>query len=96
MRNLLYLSAIAILFTACKGGGLFSKKKFQKSTTTGWNYNDKSMGGFQKSKIVEQATGPGLQFIQGGTFTMGATDEDVMGDWNNVPRRVTEIGRAHV
>lgn len=89
MRNFLYLSAIAILFTACKGGGLFSKKKFQKSTATGWNYNDKSMGGFQKSKIVEQATGPGLQFIQGGTFTMGATDEDVMGDWNNVPRRVT-------
>jgi formylglycine-generating enzyme required for sulfatase activity len=31
----------------------------------------------------------GLVFVQGGTFTMGATEEDVMGDWNNVPRRVT-------
>src|SRR5882672_169829 len=27
--------------------------------------------------------------VQGGTFTMGATQEDVMGDWNNVPRRIT-------
>ena len=34
-------------------------------------------------------TGPGLVFVQGGTFTMGATEEDVMGDWNNIPRRVT-------
>ena len=33
--------------------------------------------------------GPGLVFVQGGTFTMGATTEDVMGDWNNIPRRVT-------
>ena len=30
-----------------------------------------------------------LVFVQGGTFTMGATTEDVMGDWNNIPRRVT-------
>ena len=28
-------------------------------------------------------------FVQGGTFVMGAKEEDVMGDWNNVPRRVT-------
>ena len=27
----MYLSAIALLFTACKGGGLFKKNKFQKS-----------------------------------------------------------------
>lgn len=89
MKIFLYLLSISLLFTACKGGGLFSKNKFEKSTTTGWNYNDKSMGGFQKSKIQEQETGPGLKFIQGGTFTMGATNEDVMGDWNNVPRRIT-------
>lgn len=34
-------------------------------------------------------TAPGLVFVQGGTFTMGATTEDVMGDWNNMPRRIT-------
>lgn len=89
MRNLLYLSSIALLFSACKGGLPFAKKKYESSSVTGWNYNDKNMGGFQKSPVQEQSTGPGLVFVQGGTFTMGAADEDVMGDWNNVPRRVT-------
>ena len=89
MRNFLYLSAIALLFSACKGGMPFSKGNKDKSQVTGWNYNDKNMGGFFKSPVNEQGTGPGLVFVQGGTFTMGATDEDIMGDWNNVPRRVT-------
>jgi len=87
MRNLWYLSIIAILFSACKGG-LINKKK-EKSTATGWNYNDSKQGGFYKSPVKEQITGPGLLFVQGGTFSMGATEEDVMGDYNNVPRRVT-------
>ena len=30
-----------------------------------------------------------MTFIQGGTFTMGRVIEDVIGDWNNIPRRVT-------
>jgi hypothetical protein len=47
------------------------------------------MGGYQVAKAKEQGTGPGLVFVQGGTFTMGQTEEDVMGDWNNIPRRVT-------
>jgi len=89
MRNLFYLSSIALLFSACKGGMPFAKKKFETSSVTGWNYNDKNMGGFQKSPVQEQTTGPGLVFVQGGTFMMGAADEDVMGNWDNVPRRVT-------
>ena len=47
------------------------------------------MGGFQVAKAKEQGLGPGLVFVQGGTFTMGQVDEDVMGDWNNIPRRVS-------
>ncbi len=90
MKLLFYLPILILLLGS--GNGFLpkpKKKKFEKSTTTGWNYNDRNMGGFQKSPILEQSTGPGLVFVQGGTFTMGATDEDVMGDWNNVPRRVT-------
>ena len=60
MRNLLYLSAVVVLFSACKGGLPFAKKKFDKSGVTGWNYNDKNMGGFFKSPVKEQGTGPGL------------------------------------
>jgi len=80
---------MAALFSACKGGLPFVKKKYEKSSITGWDYNNKEMGGFIKSPVKEQGTGPGLVFVQGGTFLMGATDEDVVGEWNNVPKRVT-------
>lgn len=88
VKNLLILLSSAALLASCKSGGLFSKKH-EKSEVTGWNYNDKNMGGYQVAKSKDQATGPGLVFVQGGTFTMGQTEEDIMGDWNNIPRRVT-------
>lgn len=61
----------------------------ERSPVTGWNYNDPKNGGFQTTAYAGQETGPGLVFIEGGTFTMGRVEDDVMGDWNNVPRRVT-------
>ncbi len=77
-----------VALTSCKNGSIF-KKKPATSGATGWNYNDKNQGGFQVAKPKDVKAGPGLVFVQGGTFTMGATQEDVMGDWNNVPKRVT-------
>ncbi|CAN5330460.1 gliding motility lipoprotein GldJ [soil metagenome] len=80
-----------------------SKKK-DKSSVTGWNYNDKNYGNFHVLKAKQQKAGPGLIFVQGGTFTMGSRQEDVMGDWNNIPRRVsvnsfyideTEVANVH-
>ncbi len=59
------------------------------SRTTGWAYNDPNMGGFQVAKSKEQITGPGLVAIEGGTFLMGATHEDLLYEWNNIPRQVT-------
>ena len=88
VKNLAIFLSCAVLLASCKNGGLF-KKKPEKSEVTGWNYNDKNMGGYQIAKSHEQGQGPGLVFVQGGTFTMGQTEEDVMGDWNNIPRRVT-------
>ncbi|MBI5219783.1 MAG: SUMF1/EgtB/PvdO family nonheme iron enzyme [Bacteroidia bacterium] len=63
--------------------------KEKVSNTTGWAYNDSENGGFDVPDYVEQETGPGLVLIEGGTFTMGRTEQDVIYDWNNVPRRVT-------
>ncbi len=103
VKNLVILLSCAVLLASCKNGGLF-KKKQDKSDVTGWNYNDKNMGGYQVAKSKEQGLGPGLVFVQGGTFTMGQTEEDVMGDWNNIPRRVsvpsfyidrTEVANVH-
>ena len=77
-------------------GGLFllilllaSCKHEERSSTTGWKYNDPEWGGFQKLDYEGQITGPNLVLIQGGTFTMGLTEEDVTYEWNNIPRRVT-------
>ncbi len=56
-----------------------------KSAATGWNLNDKK-GGFQlNTKYKQQTAGPGLVLIEGGTFTMGKVQDDVMRDWNNTP-----------
>ena len=61
----------------------------ERSTSTGWNYNDYKNGGFEKVEDREQETGPGLVMIEGGTFTMGRTEQDVMYDWNARAARVT-------
>ncbi len=87
-KNALILVIAALSLSACKKGGLFGKKQ-SKSSATGWNYDDKNMGNFHVAKVKYPKAGPGLVFVQGGSFVMGAKDEDVMGDWNNVPRRIT-------
>lgn len=61
----------------------------ERSSITGWNYNDPKNGGFEKVPYEEQETGPGLVLIEGGRFTMGRVEQDVMYEWNNIPRTVT-------
>ncbi len=61
----------------------------QRSSTTAWEYNNPENGGFEKAYYEDQETGPNLVLIEGGSFTMGRMVDDVMYDWNNVPRRVT-------
>jgi gliding motility-associated lipoprotein GldJ len=75
------LAMFALLLSACGGT--------EQSSTTGWDYNNPENGGFEVAPFEEQETGPGLVFIEGGTFIMGRTEQDVMYDWNNIPRRVT-------
>ena len=73
---------LAFLMSSCGG-------KKEQSATTGWNYNDQKWGGFEKLDYDGQVTGPNLVLVEGGTFTMGLTDEDVIREWNNMARRVT-------
>ena len=72
------------------GGTLFlGSCAKESSSSTGWNFNDPKVGGFQKVPFIDQETGPGLLLVEGGTFTMGRSEQDVMYDWNNRPTRVT-------
>jgi len=71
-----------VLIASCSSG------KQDRSRATGWKYNDQKWGGFEKLNYEGQVTGPNLVLIQGGTFAMGTTQQDVTYEWNNVPRRV--------
>ena len=50
------------------------------SRATGWNVT-----GQKAMANTNQTPGPGLIFVEGGTFTMGKVEDDVMHDWNNTP-----------
>lgn len=81
--KLLLALSVTIGFTSC------SKKGSTKggSSATGWQINDKK-GGFQyNTKFKKQETPPGMTSIEGGAFTMGKVEDDVMHDWNNSPTK---------
>ncbi|NJO88351.1 MAG: SUMF1/EgtB/PvdO family nonheme iron enzyme [Chloroflexia bacterium] len=78
---------ITVSLSSCFGKG--GAGVGSESSTTGWAYNDPDMGRFEVLDYKEQETGPGLVFVEGGTFIMGRTAQDVIYDWNNIPRRVT-------
>jgi gliding motility-associated lipoprotein GldJ len=66
-----------------------SKKSNSKNTSsaTGWKINDPK-GGFQHGLgYKKQEAAPGLIAIEGGTFTKGRVQDDVMHDWNNTPNQ---------
>jgi gliding motility-associated lipoprotein GldJ len=85
-RILPVILVAALILFSCKGS---KKGDSNVSSTTGWKYNDPDNGGFEVAIGAEQKTGPGLVLIEGGRFTMGRVEQDVMFDWNNLPRTVT-------
>jgi gliding motility-associated lipoprotein GldJ len=54
------------------------------SRATGWDLNGKQ-GNKYKTDYQENEPAPGLVYVEGGTFTMGRVQDDVMHDWNNTP-----------
>ncbi|MCG9794045.1 gliding motility lipoprotein GldJ [Flavobacterium algicola] len=76
LHLVLSLSLVLIGFSSC------SKKSSSSSSSraTGWNVSGKKAGSNKT-----QTAGPGLVFVEGGTFTMGKVQDDIMHDWNNTP-----------
>ncbi len=85
MKLKLHITLIAALGLMFALSGCYR----ERSGATGWKYNKTENGGFEKANFYEQQTGPGLIFIEGGTFTMGQVEDDLTNNWDNSPRRVT-------
>jgi hypothetical protein len=71
----LFFVFIAFTFASCNK----SNNSSNVSRATGWrlesdNYNN---------NFKEQELAPGMVFIEGGTFTKGKVQDDIMKDWNN-------------
>jgi len=79
--NKVLLLVLATVFLAS-----CNKSSKNVSTLTGWEYNNPKYGAFQaNSNYKEQGPPPGMVLIEGGTFTMGSVQDDVMFDWNTTP-----------
>ncbi|MDB2342037.1 gliding motility lipoprotein GldJ [Flavobacteriaceae bacterium] len=79
LKHLLSTITLMLFVISCGGNNT--------SRGTGWDINSKK-GGFQYNvDFDEQETGPGLVFVEGGTFTKGQVQDDVMHDWNNTPNK---------
>lgn len=81
-----------------------NRKAHNKSEKTGWAYNDKNLGGFEVRNYNGQVQGPGLVLVEGGRFTMGQTDDEIVQYRNNQPKTVsvssfymdeTEVANVH-
>ena len=84
----LFPFAATVVLASCSGGS-GSTGAEKESSSTGWKHNDPKWGGFEDHPYDGQETGPGLVFIEGGAFTMGAVEQDVTMEYNNIPRTVT-------
>ena len=86
-KNLAFKLIIVLITTTLFVSCNKTRDYKDSSRATGWKINAKE-GGFQyNAEAKEQETGPGLVFIEGGTYTMGKVQDDPMHDWNNSPNQ---------
>ena len=80
--KILLVLAVSVTMVGCK-----RSSSSNSSRATGWDINSRD-GGFQANTSYKgQEAAPGLVFVEGGTFTMGKVQDDVMHDWNNTPNQ---------
>ena len=79
----LFVVLISITFFSCNN----SKTSKNISNATGWTINSRDGGFVYNTDYKGQEAGPGLVFVEGGTYTKGKVQDDVMKDWNNTPNQ---------
>ena len=82
-RRAVFLAATCSALLAL--GSCKNSASKNESRATGWSLNDKNSPLSQPKSSQAQKTGPGLVFIEGGSFVKGRVQDDIMRDWNNTP-----------
>ncbi|MDD7913376.1 gliding motility lipoprotein GldJ [Polaribacter ponticola] len=86
MKNIFKLTFVFIttlLLFNCKSNNT------NKSRLTGLPFNDARYGNFAKGKPDAGQKPPlGMVAVEGGSFTMGQVQDDVMFDWNTTPKKL--------
>jgi len=86
----------ATFFSACSSGSHKKGKGENISQVTGWPLNDKRFGGYEVTNYPGQQTPVGMTFVQGGRFTMGATDDEMPTLENNSQRRTVSVSSFYM
>lgn len=82
--NYLLIALLTVLIVGCRNRG-----NDNSTSLTGWSSKDKTDAGFSDgSNYKGQETPPNMVLIEGGTFTMGHVQDDVLFDWNTTPRQM--------
>ncbi|WP_282071743.1 gliding motility lipoprotein GldJ [Polaribacter atrinae] len=86
MRNVLKISLVvlsALSLASC------SRSTSGKSTLTGLPFNNAKYGNYIRgNETAGQEIPLGMVAIEGGSFTMGQVQDDVMFDWNTTPKKM--------
>ena len=88
--SLLCLGA-ATFFSACSKHTHKNGSGDGYSQVTGWPLNERKMGGYEVADFEGQPRPVGMVFVQGGRFTMGATDDEMPTLENNSQRRTVSV-----
>jgi gliding motility-associated lipoprotein GldJ len=103
LKAVMLLIIVTVIASACKKGKHpTAANPGKRSTATGLAYNEDD--GFQVPDFAGQPAGPNLVFIEGGRFTMGSAEEDILNTRDNLERTIsiqsffmdeTEIANIH-
>jgi gliding motility-associated lipoprotein GldJ len=81
--RLLLILSIIFLLTSC------NKRSKGNSSLTGWSEKDMRAAGFSKNGDYKtEKAPPGMVLVEGGSFTMGHVQDDVLFDWNTTPTKI--------
>ena len=86
MKNFLkitFVVAATLFFISC------NRSSSGKSSLTGLSFNDPKNGNYIRAESYKGQTPPlGMVGVEGGSFTMGQVQDDVMFDWNTTPNKI--------